>query len=131
MKIKVEVEDLNHDDLVNFLSGVISYSSYWCSKLDANDAEYDKAKKRLKASGMKEPCLEDIFANMLLQPEELFLEVTEDEDDTVHHLTLEKIKKGIALSFENDLVGLDPDDWDAGDNDIQIQHALFDEVVYG
>lgn len=133
MKVKVEVLELEKDDIVSILSGFTSYSDYWCGEVDWKDEEYAEAKARetaLLEDDDDSVCVEDIMANMLLNGKSLILKDAEGEFEDAE-LTLEYLKSGINLSIKNDSISLDVDDWDAADCDIIIQNAIFNEVVYG
>lgn len=131
MKLELKISELTHDDIVSILSGVMSYSSYWCSSIDADQEKYEASKQELKDKGT-DVCFEDILANLLIT-EKATLDFSIHDEDKVHHLTLEKLKKGIEISIEknNNYVSPDLDSWDAVSCDIVIQNALFGEVVYG
>lgn len=134
MKVKVEVLELEKDDLVSILSGFMSYSNYWCGEVDWKEEEYEEAKAReialLEDDKEDSVCIEDIMANMLLNGKSLILKDAEGEFEDAE-LTLEYLKSGLNLSFKNNSISLDADDWDAADCDIIIQNAIFNEVVYG
>ena len=125
MQIKVEVLKLEHEDIVNILSGFNSYSNYWCTFLDFTRSEYDETREEIAE---EERSFEDILAKMLEKGQELYL--TDDEDQT-HTLTLEKLLKGLQITLDNGHVGIDDEDWDASDHDMIIQCAIFGEVIYG
>ena len=132
MKLKVEVIELDKDDVINILSGFTSYFSYWCTNLDWNNIEYDLAKQALikqDPENAEDICREDIWAYMLMNMNTCLL-LTDDEDER-HTLTLEKLFKGITMSMQNNNTSLDPDNWDASDNDMMIQNAIFGDVIYG
>lgn len=133
MKVKVEVLELEKDDIVSILSGFMSYSDYWCGGVDWKDEEYEEAKTRETAileDDDDSVCIEDIMANMLLNGKSLILKDAEGEFEDAE-LTLEYLKNGLNLSFKNGLISLDDSSWDASDCDIIIQNAIFNEVVYG
>jgi hypothetical protein len=54
------------------------------------------------------------------------LKIIEDEDDSEHTLTLEKMLKGIGLNRNYNF-----DDMDATDYDNILQYALFGKLIYG
>ncbi len=132
MKLKVEVTELDKDDIINILSGFTSYSSYWCVNLDWSNKDYASAKEALIAENPEESeniCREDIWAHMLMNMNAPLI-LTDDEGDE-HSLTLEKLIKGVSMTIQNNQCSIDPDEWDAADNDVMIQNSIYDEVVYG
>jgi len=132
MKLKIEVTELDKEDVVNILSGFTSYSYYWCMKIDWKDAEYKLAKKSLTEKDPKNSssiCREDVWAYMLMDMKTSLILI--DDEGVKHELTLEKMIKGITLSIQRNGTSVDSDDWDAEDNDIMIQNAIYDEVIYG
>ena len=81
---------------MNFLSGVGSFCSYWCSNWDVDDFDYKRIKQSMIESGLWEEediCLEDIFAQALLQG--VGMDFEEDETGASLHLTLEMVKEAI------------------------------------
>lgn len=133
MKVKVEVLEIEKDDIVLILSGFMSYSNYWCGEVSWKDEEYAEAKARetaLLEDDDDSVCTEDIMANMLLNGKSLILKDVEGEFED-KELTLVNLLAGLNLSLKDNLISLDPDDWDAADCDIIIQNAIFNEVVYG
>ena len=129
---QVTIKKLTHDEAVNFLSGVNSYSSYWCSNWDAeSEFEYRNAKQRLtQRMGEDEICFEDVLAEVLLSSHSIIL--TDEEEGEEYTLTIENLKQAIGKALEDGTVSPDLEyEWDCEDCDSILQIALFGEVIYG
>ena len=131
MKISmaVKIELLEKEDVVGILSGICSYSGFWCPKMSWDENLYKAKKEELKLKNPEEEvCFEDVLTELLFDNSPI---IFEDDEEVKHELTLEKLTKGIENAISRGLVSVDPDEWDATDNDTILQIALFDETIYG
>jgi hypothetical protein len=94
--------------------------------------DYDKAEYKAARAALTNPCLEDVFEQMLIEKRPLlFIDNENGGEQTI--LTLEKA----AEHFKNpevaeDLVQLHlQDDYDAIPCYRVLQHALYGSVIYG
>ena len=129
---QVTIKKLTHEEVVNFLSGVNSYSSYWCSHWEAeSDFEYRNAKQRLtQRMSEDEICFEDVMAEVLLSGHSIIL--ADEEEGEEYTLTIENLKQAIGKALEDETVSQHlVEDWDCEDCDSILQIALFGEVIYG
>lgn len=124
----------DHENLVNLLS-VATYGNYWplikAYKSDAEKGLFDGC-----------DCREDKWATALLKGKgvvvydcyEMDSELSEGEEPTKYHLTIEGVKKGLELmrdEYPRHWADLAEEEDDAITGDVFLQLAVFGEVVYG
>ena len=125
MKIPI-VLGVQQSDFDNILATCFEGgSNYWINKIKVVDEDYKRCK----------------YAHEVVsQGGKLFLHTDEsDETGEVFELTKVKLIKGIQKWYEKYHYPRHKEikdeffefDWDAGDSDIILQYALFNEVIYG
>lgn len=129
-KVKVTIESIDHNDLVNLFSMEADGYDYW-AELSLEDGVYEKYRERLIKNGMPEEnvCREDVYADAIFNDEKLV--VTDLEEDKEYKLKLEDILKGFRLNALNRPWEFDIDEGDAIMADEIMQYAVFGEIVYG
>ena len=125
MKIPI-VLGVQQSDLDNILATCFEGgSNYWINKIQVVDEDYKGC---------------EYASDVVSQGGKLYLHTDEsDETGEIFELTKNKLVKGIKKWYKNyhyprhkeiqDELHLF--DWDAGDSDIILQLAIFNEVIYG
>lgn len=148
MEIKVKIEKLTHEDLVNLLSTTLYGSPvFWGRLLD----EYKPFENRGEGD-----CFEDKMANVLLNGGRIAIVDMESEgeiyknkgvlafinesNDAQYHFDLKAVKNGLKRALESKEIYLrraafnflvDDGTFDAADAENLMQMIIFGEVIYG
>lgn len=128
IKLNDKVNEIvkNHEFLTNFLSGAL-YDSPWATCITRDGKKYQEAKAKLQ-----NPCLEDVWAQMLLDGEKLT--IMDNEDAKKHTITLDKVVNGFAyliLNHPTNYANIMDENDDMWDMDAFLQSVVFGEVIYG
>lgn len=115
--MKIKVEKLTHDEIVNLLSAGLYYSP-WCTTVDTTTKAYELAKG---------DTLEDKLADILLNDGIITIIFTEDKN---YILDLHYLKLGLE-KYINNGGSADIINYDCSDADAVLQCAIFGEVIYG
>ena len=150
MKIKIQITDITHDDLVNLFSTAL-YGSSWLG------CAYDRQAYISSDLYDQNDCLEDRLAKIMLNGGriEIIDHYAEDEDDIQGHvlkeihwddendcmrytISLDDIKKGLQLACKHDyaktyVMNLYDQDgsFDQIEAEALMQFIIFGEEVYG
>jgi len=117
------------DILTTAIEGGIGY---WACLLN-DDPDWIAAREIVKNRLQDTPCYCDVGLELLKTGKAIKFE--DEEDGTIHELTMEKLLQGCAVFAKEE--GKSPSkmladgDFDANDADMLIQYALFGEVIYG
>lgn len=100
-------------------------------EIDYNNADYKAARQTLLDAGIN-PCLEDVYIQMLKEDKRLSFEDVEGGDGEKFDLTFEQAKVNLANPkvAEHVLATINEED-DGGTADCILQFAMFNEIVYG
>lgn len=147
MKMKVKIEDISHDDLVNLFSTALYANDLWYC-----DYDYDWLKQHCTIEAGD--CIEDKFAKVLLAGGSLEIsdreagefvfygdlphKWDEENDCMVYTVTLDDIRKGLEKACNDynmtvqvyDLMN-DPAEIDMYDASNLLQVIVFGECIYG
>ena len=128
MKAIINVTELNHDDLVNFLSEALT-CSFWAN------ADYDESDTEgiTIESEFDEPSFEDILASILLNGKTIT--ISDKEDGQEWYVDLDTLLKGFDKVGKNKdyyhhVWNIINEDYDFNDADIVLQFAIFGEEMY-
>lgn len=149
MRIKVEISEITHEDLVNLLSTTLygsqifagrfleEYKSLEESETTPSECFEERAANVLLYGG--EFCIIDIEGGEIFKNKGVFSRLTKD-DEGEYHFDLKAVKNGLKKALESDedyirLAALnfliDDGTFDATDAEVLIQMILFGEVIYG
>ena len=134
IKVKVEVEELTNDQMIDILSAMDYSIHYWVKMLSTWPMEYERAAKLYKQSihSSEEPTYEDILLYVLKSGGKLLIELYEKvEGKNEYFLTLEGIKEGLSKGMTIGHISTAISQWDAHDYDAVIQFSLFGELIFG
>lgn len=149
MKIKVQITELTHEDLVNLLSTTLYESPIFVGRL-LDDWSI------LESKGEEKECFEDKMANVLLYGGEVAIfdieadgekyvnkgvsSLLKDTGYVEYHFDLKAVKNGLKMALESkeDYIRLaafnfliNDGTFDATDAEVLMQMILFGEVIYG
>lgn len=146
--MKVKIEDINHDDLVNLLSTALYGNNMWYCEYDAdwyyehcNDCEADcyddKIARILLAGGSVE-----VSDRMAEDKDEVYGKLPhkwDEENDCMDYtVTLDDIRKGLEKACKDDNMTVqvydlmnDPAEIDMYDASNLLQVIVFGECIYG
>lgn len=128
--MKIEIKELSFDDVVAFISDGITCCPFL--NVDVEKSKYAEYKTGEKYLGPKEVCYEDVLASILMDNQPIYLKDLEDNEEYV--LTLEKMKTGLSLLFDNKpqcFINIIDETYDYGDLNKWLQFALFNELIWG
>ena len=129
MKYNINIIELSHNNLVSILSGADSRIAYWAESMDADQEDYDKARKELIDDMGDDISYEDVLATVLKNGKDIV--IVDNEEGVYYTLNLNKLLTGVGKAISENLLSFGIDDWDAVDCDIAIQMAIFGEVIFG
>lgn len=127
--MKIEIKELSFDDVVFFLADGVAQCQFL--EVDTEKSKYSEYTGE-KYLGPEEVCFEDVLASVLMDGQPIYIK--DLEDDTEYVLTLEKMKAGLALLFEQEnqsFISIIEETYDYSDLDYWMQYSLFGERVWG
>lgn len=126
--MKIEIKELSFDEVVMFISDVITVSPFL--NVDAEKTKYSEYTNGPKYLGTGEVCYEDVLASILMDNQPLYIY----DEDGEYVLTLDKMKTGLSLLFDNEpqsFVSIIEETYDYGDLNYWLQYSLFNELIWG
>lgn len=115
----------NEEDMVDIISSAVYDIGYWSVIENDNDV-WNSTSDTLP----KDRTFEDVFWSILKNGKAVTMYDAED-DEEVWEMTLDKLRKGIQMTIENNHWDGDIDTIDGLVGDLIFQYALFGEIVYG
>jgi hypothetical protein len=113
-----------HSALCNAVS--TGYMRGYGLKLDYNKKEYLTAREKLK-----EPCVEDIWVQILKDGGKLTLTDTEENGKYTRSITLKDVEERVYKMPLQRLINIITADSDVVDEDVLLQTVFFNEVIFG
>lgn len=126
--MKIEIKEISFDEVVMFISDVITVSEFL--NVDAVKTKYSEYTTGPKYLGTEEVCYEDVLASVLMDNQPLYIY----DEDGEYVLTLDKMKTGLSLLFDNKLesfISIIEETYDYEDLYYWLQYSLFGEIVWG
>lgn len=133
MKIKLtphESEVYFHNALCNAIG--TGYMDGYGLEIIHNEETYNKAKQNLINDGMTNPCVEDIWMQILRDGNELEIADYETDDEEYNvKITLKDVHERVQTMPINHLINYIEENDDAGTADVLLQTVFFKEIIFG
>lgn len=131
MEIKLtpkESEEYFHNAMCNGI-GMLSNSGL---EFDYDDADYEEAKKSLKAKDSNQTiCREDVWMEILRIGKKLRVNDIEGAGEYTREITLKEVHERVQNTQINHLTDMIEENDDAVTADVILQRVFFDDLIFG